>query len=519
MRLLDRFRGNPTSAIAVVDMLTSAGTKQEMEPRLRLQVELANAVVRSTAASARSLDQWIAPAAGNVPTSSATVRAARLYQSLGVAADPSAITFAQAVAAVEGDLPSLDSVEIGTWIVTEIHLQALTLLVRSGAYAVADPLLGAARQHLRERDHQAQWKAFSILLAQSLAAQGRLMAADELLGEATMAELDHDVTRYQLLALTTSELGALHQGIAAALPASLDRDESMVGLFDSAEVAEARGRICVLSRDWQGGLDHFEKAADLSAARGIVNPALTGWRIGRCEALLGLGRMSEAIELATENLEMARQFAAPVPLAVALRTAAKVAVGDRRCALLEEALDVLVGTPAEVNRCRILIDLGVAHQRVGDASGAREVLRRERGPGGAHRVEAAGRFGSGRAARCRGEAAPPRALRFRFIDTVRASSGHAGRGRAHQLGDRRRAVRRDQDGGEPPGSGLSKARDQIPHRAPHGHRLHCRRPAPEVGFQLDAVGHLIGPVVAPLRSLLSSDVMDLGATDFIELGR
>jgi DNA-binding CsgD family transcriptional regulator len=92
--------------------------------------------------------------------------------------------------------------------------------------------------------------------------------------------------------------------------------------------------------------------------------------------LFGLGRMSEAVDLAAENLEMARQFGAPVPLAVALRTSAKVAVGDRRCELLEEALDVLGDSPAEVNRCRILIDLGAAHQKVGDAASAREVLRK-----------------------------------------------------------------------------------------------------------------------------------------------
>ena len=375
LRLVDRFRGNPTSAIAVVEMLTSAGGDREMEPRLRLQVELANAVVRSTAEAARSLAPWI-PSAPYAPANSAAFRAATLYQALGVAADPMSTTFTEGVAAVEENVPFFDSGEIGNWIAAEIQLQALTLLVRCGAFSVADPLLGAARQHLRERGHHAQWKAFSILLAQSLADQGRLGAAEELLGEAMLVELEHDVARHQLLVLTMTELGALQGGVVATLPAWLARDESTVGLFDSTQVAETRGRICLMVRDWQVALEQFDKAADLAAGRGVVNPAVTMWRIGRCEALLGLGRMSDAVELAAENLALARHYAAPVPMAAALRTCAKVAVGNQRRALLEEALAMLANTTAEVGRCRILIDLGAAHRKAGDATTAREVLRK-----------------------------------------------------------------------------------------------------------------------------------------------
>jgi DNA-binding CsgD family transcriptional regulator len=374
LRLIDRFRGSPASAIAVVEMLTAAGSEREMEPRLRLQVELASAVVRSTASAARSLKPWIPQAA--LTASSASVQAAKLYQALGDAAEPGAITFAESVAVVQANMPFFDSGDIGNWISAEIQLQALTLMVRSGAFSVADPMLIAARQHLRERGHHAQWKAFSILLSQSLSAQGRLVPAEELLGEAMLVELDHDVARHQLLVLATSELGALQSGVVPPLPTWLARDESTFGLFDSTQVTETRGRLCLLSRDWSQALDQFDKAAELAADRGVSNPAVAPWRVGRVEALLGLGRTTEAADMAAENLLLARAYGAPTTTAIALRTSAKTIVGNQRRMLLEEALDVLADTPAEISRCRILIDLGAAHRRGGDATSAREVLRR-----------------------------------------------------------------------------------------------------------------------------------------------
>ena len=250
------------------------------------------------------------------------------------------------------------------------------MLVRGGAYTVAEPFLVAARAKLRELGHLGQWKAFSILLAQSFAAQGRLVQAEELLGEAMLVELDHEVGRHQLLVLATSELGALQGGVAAPEPTWPCGDELTPVLFNSAESSEIRGRLHLLTCDWEQALAEFDRAADFAAGRGVVNSAVAMWRVGRCEALLGLGRTTEAADVAAENLRLARQFGAPVPIAVALKTAAMTATDDdSRVTMLEDAMRGLSTTTAELWRCRVLIDLGVGLRRSGDSSASREALR------------------------------------------------------------------------------------------------------------------------------------------------
>ena len=179
-------------------------------------------------------------------------------------------------------------------------------------------------------------------------------------------EIDHEFGRHQLLVLVTSEQGVLQGGIATPEPSWLSCDELTPGLFNSTEASETRGRLHLLTRDWEHALEQFDTAAELAAGRGVVNSAVAMWRVGRCEALLGLGRPTEAADLAAENLRLARQFGAPVPIAVALKTAAMTATADASRVLLEDALDVLSTTTAEVWRCRVLIDLGVALRRSGD---------------------------------------------------------------------------------------------------------------------------------------------------------
>ena len=144
------------------------------------------------------------------------MKAATLCQLLGTSAEPTSTTFGEIVDAAQLNLPLLDAAESDEWIYAEIQLQALTVLVRGGAYTVAEPFLVAARPWLRERGHLGQWKAYSILLSQSFAAQGRLVPAEELLGEAMLVETDHEFGRHQLLVLVTSEQGVLQGGIADA---------------------------------------------------------------------------------------------------------------------------------------------------------------------------------------------------------------------------------------------------------------------------------------------------------------
>ncbi len=106
----------------------------------------------------------------------------------------------------------------------------------------------------------------------------------------------------------------------------------------------------------------------------ILNPAAFGWRSLLARALAG-SDPEEAEELATAELQAARAFGAPRAIAIALQALAVVARGDAQIELLREAVDVLDGSPARLERARATVGLGAALRRQGHNREAREVLR------------------------------------------------------------------------------------------------------------------------------------------------
>ena len=110
-------------------------------------------------------------------------------------------------------------------------------------------------------------------------------------------------------------------------------------------------------------------------AQTILNPAAFAWRSLLARALSRL-RSRAARELATEELERARAFGAPRAIAVALQGLALVSRGEEQAEHLREALDVLDGSPARLERARATVELGAALRRQGLNRDAREVLQR-----------------------------------------------------------------------------------------------------------------------------------------------
>jgi DNA-binding CsgD family transcriptional regulator len=88
-----------------------------------------------------------------------------------------------------------------------------------------------------------------------------------------------------------------------------------------------------------------------------------------------LGELQAASRLATENLEIARAFGAPIPIASGLRCLALASPQSDRIPLLEEALSLLEGRADELDRCLILLDLGRARRERHETSLARVALR------------------------------------------------------------------------------------------------------------------------------------------------
>jgi DNA-binding CsgD family transcriptional regulator len=112
------------------------------------------------------------------------------------------------------------------------------------------------------------------------------------------------------------------------------------------------------------------------AAMDAPNPAVCPWRSLAAHAYAALGRMSEAKELADEELALARQFGADPALGVALRERAALETGTRGRALLHESVAVLERSPARLEYARTLTELGAAERRASKRRAAREPLRR-----------------------------------------------------------------------------------------------------------------------------------------------
>ena len=104
-------------------------------------------------------------------------------------------------------------------------------------------------------------------------------------------------------------------------------------------------------------------------------PAWFPWRSQAALALHRLGRGEEARQLATEEVELARQWGAPRTLGIALRALGLV---EQRAAeqVLREATDVLAPSHAKLEHARALIDLGATLRRANRRREAQDLVRR-----------------------------------------------------------------------------------------------------------------------------------------------
>ena len=105
------------------------------------------------------------------------------------------------------------------------------------------------------------------------------------------------------------------------------------------------------------------------------NPAVLAWRSHLALALLGLDRRDEALELAREEVELARAWGSPRPIGVALRARGLAEGGAEGIETLRESVDVLEGSSARLELARSLVELGAALRRANERAEARELLR------------------------------------------------------------------------------------------------------------------------------------------------
>jgi DNA-binding CsgD family transcriptional regulator len=182
----------------------------------------------------------------------------------------------------------------------------------------------------------------------------------------------------------------LDRGDVAAAARVLDHEQARDGDLEDAHahwLHDSRARLLIAGGELRHGLEATLDCGRRFEAVDGENPAFMAWRSRAALALLALGeRREEARRLALEEVELARVWGAPRALGAALRSLGLVEGGGRGLELLQEAVEVLRGSPAQLEHARALVDLGAALRRAGRRRGAREALAH--GLDLAHRCEA-----------------------------------------------------------------------------------------------------------------------------------
>ena len=193
----------------------------------------------------------------------------------------------------------------------------------------------------------------------------------------------------ELVSYLPSQQGAIyfHSYLADVLTNRGEIEEaeaSLATLGLEEEVAEsghvifflgARGWLRYARRDFEGAVSDFRRLGRCMEAFEMHNPAVLAWRSHLALALLALDGRDEALELAREEVELARAWGAPRPIGVALRARGLAEGGAEGIETLRQSLAVLEGSSARLERARSLVELGAALRRANQRADARELLK------------------------------------------------------------------------------------------------------------------------------------------------
>ena len=163
-------------------------------------------------------------------------------------------------------------------------------------------------------------------------------------------------------------------GEAAAVLAASRMPDTAPPVLPFLMLQQSRGRLRVTLGETDSGMADMHTAAEGFAA-GCFGACLWPWRSFHALELARECEPAQALELAQEEERLARAFGAPRAWGISLHTVGVVEGGDACIASFREAVDVLDGSQAVLERARAQIDLGAALRRAGHRAEALERLR------------------------------------------------------------------------------------------------------------------------------------------------
>ncbi|HEY4408939.1 MAG TPA: AAA family ATPase [Acidimicrobiia bacterium] len=159
-------------------------------------------------------------------------------------------------------------------------------------------------------------------------------------------------------------LALIEQGQWARAAAVLERGESPPPeptTLTRAIFLQARSALKLAEGEAGGALDDALAAGQIMVEDlETLTPAIVPWRSMAATAHQELGHTADARRLAGDEVEFARTFGASRALGTSLRVQGLVEGGRRGIGILREAVGVLAGSPARLERARALADLGSA---------------------------------------------------------------------------------------------------------------------------------------------------------------
>jgi len=247
---------------------------------------------------------------------------------------------------------------------------AVRVLIVADRLDRAGEVLEAARAEAAGRASRPALAAVAFLQADVALRRGALREAAELALESLQTPSSHRPCALACLVDALVEGGRLDEAEQAlqrhAVPARLPAIDVFNPLLAS------RGRLRIAQRRVREGLDDLLHCGRRQEAWSIANPAFIAWR---SMAALALGDQVTAARLVRDELRLARRSETPRAIAVALRALGVLEGGERGLDHLREALSVLEGSPAVLERGRLLVDLGAGLRRAGRKEEARRALR------------------------------------------------------------------------------------------------------------------------------------------------
>lgn len=157
--------------------------------------------------------------------------------------------------------------------------------------------------------------------------------------------------------------------------AERELDGELPAAWATTPLLLARGRLHAAIGDHPRAITDLLGTGERANAWGVLNPAMTPWRSSAAVSLAAVGKRSEAIRLAAEEVELASRWGAARAIGVALRAAGIAHGGSDGLGLLRQSAAVLEDSPAPLEHARALVDLGAALRRLGERATAREHLR------------------------------------------------------------------------------------------------------------------------------------------------